>query len=298
MRVRILHIMITTAVLLSSISCRKETSIEHKDGLAGMFTATIDGVGWIAADSTKGATILDGVMNITGISLDNKQISITLNDTLPGVYTLSQVSASLAAYADNDSADNYAYATNQGIDSTQAGGLVTITEIDKVNRTITGTFAFKVYRDIDHHQKTITEGVFYKLPYTGTLPPADNSVDTMRAVIDGVSWKAQSIVASALSLQLVLNGSALNGSQSISLIMPVDVRPGSYAIDPTGLVYIAVYLPTVNTSRLGTSGTLEILENDAGTQRVRGNFNFVAPEPLDQTIQNHITSGYFSVKYN
>jgi hypothetical protein len=290
--------MITAAVLLSSVSCRKETSIEHKDGLAGTFTATIDGVGWIAADSTKGATILEGVMNITGISLDNKQISITLNDTLTGVYTLSQVSASLAAYADNDSADNYAYATNQGIDSSQAGGLVTITEIDKVNRTITGTFAFKVYRDIDHHQKTITEGVFYKLPYASTLPPADNSVDTMRAVIDGVSWKAQSIIATNFSPQLVINGSALNGSQSISLIMPLDVRPGSYAIDPTGLVYIAVYIPSVNISRVGSGGTLEILENDAGTQRVRGNFNFVAPEPLDPTTQNHITSGYFSVKYN
>jgi Family of unknown function (DUF6252) len=300
MRVRIVHIMIATALLLSSVSCRKETSIEHKDGLAGTFTATIDGVGWIAADSTKGATILDGVMNITGISLDDKQISITLNDTIPGVYPLSQVSASLAAYADNDSADSYAYATNQGIDTSQGGGSVTITEIDKVNGTITGTFAFKVYRDIDHHQKTITEGVFYKLPYTSSLPPADNSVDTMRAVINTTLWKAQSIIATNFSPYLVVNGSALNGSQSIGLTMPIDIRPGSYTIDPIGVTYIASYTPSTSNSPwiASTGGTLEILENDAGTQRVRGNFNFATSNPLNQANQATITSGYFSVKYN
>ncbi|HEX9514282.1 MAG TPA: DUF6252 family protein [Puia sp.] len=294
MRIRIIHIMIAAAVILSSVSCRKETSMEHKDGLAGTFTANIDGVGWIAADSTKGASILLGMINISGISMDNKQLSITLNDTMPGVYKLSQVSASLAAYA--DSSNSYAFTTNQGNDTSQAGGLVTVTEIDRVNKTLSGTFAFKVYRDIDKHQKTITEGVFYKLPYVTTLPPA-SGLDSMRAVIDGTSWKAQSIVATALAPQLAITGSALNGSQSIGLLIPLTITPGAYALDYTGLTYIAIYNPTATISLLSSSGTLEILENST-SGRIRGNFQFQASNPLNPAVQNQITSGYFSVKYN
>lgn len=290
--------MIVAAAILTSVSCRKETSIEHKDGLAGTFTATIDGVGWIAADSAKGASILQGMINISGISLDNKQLSITLNDTIPGVYQLSQVTASLAAYADNDSSNAYAFATNEGHDTTQAGGLVTVTEIDRVNKTISGTFSFKVYRDIDNHQKTITEGVFYKLSYTSTLPPANDGVDTMRAVINGVSWGAQSIVATAFSPQLVINGSLLNGSQAIGLIMPFNIAPGDYTFDFFGLTYIGTYIPTATSSRVSSGGTLTILENDPSTQRVRGNFQFPAQDPQTLVITDHITAGYFSVKYN
>lgn len=297
MRRRIIYIMIGAAALLSMASCRKEMSIEHPGGMAGTFTAVIDGTQWIAADSTKGASILQGMINISGISVDNKQLSITLNDTVTGVYQLSQVSASLAAYADNDSSNSYAYTTNEGQDSSQAGGLVTVTEIDKVNHTISGTFSFKVYRDIDNHQKTITAGVFYKLPFATTLPPAGDQ-DTMKAVIDGANWKAASIIAQSLAPQLAINGSALNGSQSISLIMPLDVQPGTYTFDVTGLTYIAIYMPSATISRVSTSGTLNILENDPTTRRVRGNFQFQADEPLNPAIQNLISAGYFSVKYN
>src|SRR5260221_13880354 len=103
MKVRIGHIVIVTTVLFSLASCRKETSIENKAGLGGAFMADIDGVQWVAADSTKGASILQGMINLSGISLDHRQLSITLNGIIPGVYTLNQVSASLGAYADNDS---------------------------------------------------------------------------------------------------------------------------------------------------------------------------------------------------
>jgi len=285
------------AVILASVSCRKETSVENKNGLAGTFTATIDGTSWIAADSTKGASILQGMINISGISTGNKQLSITLNDTIPGVYKLSQVSASLAAYADNDSSNLYAFATNQGNDSTQAGGQVTVTEIDQVNKTITGTFSFKVYRDIDNHQKTITDGVFYKLPYISSLAPA-NAEDTMQAVIDGASWKGQNIISTGIAPQLIISGSALNGSQSIGLILPLDITPGSYTFDFTGLTYIGTYSPTGSISRVSSGGTLTILENNPTTQRVRGNFNFTAQDLQTPGTTDQITAGYFSVKYN
>ena len=285
-------------VSLAFCACHKETSIESPNALNGNFTALINGVQWVAADSTEGASILDGLINITGISADNKQLSITLNDTIPGVYNLNQSTTSLAAYADNDSSGMYAFTTNEGSDTSQAGGTVTVTNIDKVNKTITGVFSFKVYRNVDKHQVLITQGGFYKLSYVSSLPPA-NGTDTMWASIDGTNWSAQSITASAVTTQLAISGSELNGSQAVSLIMPLNIIPGSYSLDYSGGMYIGLYNPTPTTALASSSGTLVILQNNPTTQRISGNFQFQASDPLGLGNPSHqLSNGYFSVQYN
>jgi hypothetical protein len=128
--------------------------------------ATINGVSWEAADSTQSAVVSQGLVTISGISGNGQEISITLNDTVVGLYVLNQTSASLAIYANLDSVGGYAYSTNQGSDTSQAGGTVNVISIDPVNRTISGIFDFKVYRNSDGTQKDITAGVFYNIPYT------------------------------------------------------------------------------------------------------------------------------------
>ena len=215
MRTRFIHI-VAVILLIPFFSCRKEVSVEKPGGFSGNFTAQTDGAEWIAADSTEGATILQGLINITGISVDNKELSITLNDTIPGIYQLDQRTISFGSYQDIDSSNIYSYATNEGSDTTQGGGQVTVTEIDRVNKTISGTFSFKVFRDVDGKQRKITQGVFYKLSYVSSLPTA-NGTDTLTATIDGNQWSAASIEGVALSSQLVLTGSLLNGNQTISL---------------------------------------------------------------------------------
>ena len=147
------------------VSCRKETSIENGKGLATDMVATIDGVSWEAADSTQTAVISNGLVTISGISPDGQEISITLNNTAIGAYGLNQTSPSLAIYANLDSVGSYAYSTNQGSDTSQAGGTVNVTALDEVNRTISGIFSFKTYRNSDGSQKNITAGVFYNIPY-------------------------------------------------------------------------------------------------------------------------------------
>lgn len=296
MRKGLLHTALIVAIL-SLFACRKETSIESKTPLAGDFRADINGVQWLAADSARGATILSGLINITGISNDHKQLSITLTDTVTGVYTLDQASSSIGAYADIDSSDFYAFSTNQGSDTTQAGGQVTVTEIDPVHKTITGTFSFKVYRELDGHQKVITSGVFYKLPYSNTLPSAQGS-DTLTARIDGSDWAAKSISAESVTGQLAISGSLLDGSQSVSLVMPSNVTPGTYPLDFTALTYVGLYSPSARSILASTTGTLVILENNTATQRIKGNFTFTAADPLGQaTTQHKLTNGYFSVSY-
>ena len=128
-------------------------------------TATIDGVPWQASDSTESAIASQGFVTISGVSADGQEISITLSDTVVGLYVLNQTSTSLAIYANLNIVGGYAYSTNQGIDTTQAGGTVNVISIDPVNRTISGIFDFKVYRNSDGTEKDITSGVFYNIPY-------------------------------------------------------------------------------------------------------------------------------------
>jgi hypothetical protein len=292
-------------LLLSTVwSCRKEMSTENPNGVnpgttAGSFTAQIDGVTWTAADSAKGASVLAGQINLIGVSTDNQQMSITLNDTVPGVYTLNQTSVSLAAFASNDSSNQYAFTSDQGSDTSQAGGIVTVTEIDKTNQTISGTFSFKLYRDIDGHQKTVKNGIFSKLPYASSLPPA-NTGDTITASIDGVAWSGESIVAASFSGQITINGSNLNASQAVGLVMPQNVTPGaSYTLDYTGFTHFGLYYPLPTVGLASSSGTLTILENNSVTHRIRGNFSFKAVNPQKPTDLTHqLTNGYFSVQYN
>jgi hypothetical protein len=159
------YIMPGLTAALSLAACHKYTSIGNSNGLPADMVATINGVSWAAADSTQSAVVSQGLVTISGISTDGQEISITLNDTVLGLYVLNQTSASLAVYANLDSVGSYAYSTNQGSDTAQAGGTVNVTGINTAARTISGIFSFKVYRNSDGSQKDITAGVFYNIPY-------------------------------------------------------------------------------------------------------------------------------------
>jgi len=298
---RFFHI-IFALVMLALFSCRKETSMERSGSTDGMFMADVSGSQWIAADSLKSAAVLGGFINLIGISDDHRQLNIILNDTIPGTYVLDQGSTSVAFFGYTDSSNSYMYSTNQSSDSTQAGGTVTVTEIDLVNHTISGTFSFNVYRGIDGNQLRFTDGVFRKLPYTSSLPPASGT-DTLKAVIDGGNWSAQSIEAANISNQLVISGSNLSGTQSLGLNMPADIVPGQYMLDfiKTSYTYFAVYLPSPNVGLASVDGTLEILENDVTNKRIRGNFTFNAVDPTDPqgliTPPRQVSNGFFAVTY-
>jgi hypothetical protein len=163
MRIRYMTLLLSA---LGLASCQKETSIEHSTRLAADMVATIGGTAWQAAQGSPSAIFSHGLATISGISADGQEISITLDDTIPGLYTLDQTSGSLAIYADLDSVGGYAFSTNQGADTSQAGGTVDVLSVDPAQKIISGIFSFKLYRDADSSQRVITAGVFYDIPYT------------------------------------------------------------------------------------------------------------------------------------
>ena len=294
---------ICTLVLLSAwglSSCKKETSIENGNSVGGNFVARIDGTPWAAATNAEQVTMVQGLINITGVSSDNREISMTLTDTVEGQYILNQQTTSLAAYMNIDSSDLYAFSTNQGSNSSQAGGVVTVTQIDRVNRTMTGTFSFVVYRSIDGRQHTITSGIFNKLPYSTRLP-ASAPGDTLQAVIDGSAWTAVSIQASVNAGELSIEGSVSDGSKSIGLLLPFGVAAGTYPLDGSNPQFVGVYSALANTTNFGfvsSNGTITVLSNDTAAKRIRGTFQFTATSPtVGNTGTHSIASGMFSVYY-
>jgi len=286
------------AVLLGMVSCKKETSVENGNTTSGNFTAKIDGVQWSASGTKEGASILGGVITITGISADNKQINITITDSVAGSYVLSQSTTSFGAFADIDSSGLYAFSTDQGKDSSQGGGTVIITDIDPVAKTISGTFSFNVYRDLDGREKSITDGVFTKIPYVTTLPPTSNT-DTLKASIDNKAWAATHIEATVTQGQLTIVGASADGTQSIGILMPSATAAGTFQLDGSVPGYLGAYTLLSGSSTnpfVSTKGT--VTENNTVTLRIKGSFTFTASDPGNPAGASHsITSGMFSVYY-
>lgn len=282
-------------------SCKKETSIETGSNVSGNFTAVINGIPWAAAQGQEQATVTQGLINITGISVNSQEISISIVDSGTGVYVLNGQSPSLAAYDNLDSANLGAFTTSQSSDTAKSGGTVTITNIDPVHQTVTGTFSFNVYRSVDGQERTITSGVFNQIPYTSSLP-AGSPTDTVTAAIDGGDWAGQSTQASVLDGTLTIVGALSNGSQSIALIFPAGAAAGTYSLTANGVIpsYIAVYdvvANGINSADPGTSGSITILANNTSTQRMSGTFQFITTDPNVANSNHSITNGYFSVYY-
>jgi len=286
--------------IIGLVACKKDTSYETGNPggnvVSGSFHAKIDGTQW-NADSIQSATVIAGLINITGISHDNQMITINVIGQAPGTYALTQQSSSYAAYnlLSNGTVTN-SYSTQGSSDPAQSGGSISFSSIDTIKKTISGTFYFNGFSTSDNTKKVITEGVFTDIHYSSTLPPA-KLTDTFKVDVNDTVFVSQSILASLTAGQLVIAGSTLDGSKSVGLYMPGNITPGDYTLDAFGGTYIGQYSPNPNTLMVSKGiGTLTILENDAVARRIKGNFFFTAAD-IPDTMTAAISNGYFSVGY-
>ncbi len=278
-------------------SCRKEYSVENRNGQPADFTAQVNGITWDAADNTQFASIARGTITIVGTSSDGRQLPLSLNATIIGTYALNQQSTSVATFSNVDSAAMYNYATNEGSDTSQAGGTVNVISIDPVGKTISGIFSFKAYRQLDGDRKVFTSGIFYNIPYSDTLP-VSSKLDTLLASIDSVAWPGVGITVQSLGGELAISGAEADSSNAITLLLPVTSQPGSYSLANIALDNCQGILnPTPSPSLASTSGNLVVVENDIAHSRLRGNFQFMASDPLGSGVTYTISNGYFSVYY-
>ena len=295
-----LRVALATIVCIFLISCQKETSTETPppqgpNANGGYLRMKVNGVLW-EADLFSGASIMNGLLNVSGVGKDKKTFTMTLLDDVARPYTLDIPSTDGAAVLiDSTETNPLAYATNQGSTPAQAGGTAIVTKIDTDKKTVSGTFQFRMFREMDGKQVIISEGVFENLPYTTTLPPASGT-DTLSVKVDGTVWKPESIFGAVAQNSVAIVGNNLAGNRTVGLVMPLNITPGTYDLDFLGATYIGQYNPTASTYLASESGKLTILEHNTMTKRIRGNFNFIAKDLLGGASAT-LTEGYFSIKY-
>ena len=293
--------LLLAAFLFSIISCSKEISSEvgNKTGNKGDFYSTIDSKLW-NADSVQLILIGSNGVAINGLSKTGEEISMVLPGLKKGVYTLNAQSASYALDANIIGTVTKVYISNFGA----AGGAVTISSIDSVNKLVSGSFELTLINPADNTKKTITKGVFNSIHYTIDLSvvftaPTLISTDTLTALIDGVPFKGNIVetLKDTANQQLTIAGITYIGSQDIALIMPINITAGTYDLDFSNGNYVGIFNPnSIDIYYSIHNGKLTITSNNTLTRRIKGTFNFTAST---QTSGKSfvITQGYFSVKY-
>jgi hypothetical protein len=222
-------------------------------------------------------------------------------------YILNKQTLNTAIYY-NDSTYVQYFTTNPFSPSFTGGGEVNISEIDKTSQTITGTFHYEMLADSMSVERSVTDGVFSRLPYITTLPLA-KITDIFYADVDGVAYHPESISVGIVTGRFFIHASDVNNSKSLELHIDRYLPPlrafANFLIGPdhpdterfdNGLNW-AVYNENSNSSYVDrTNGQVDVLEFDPVQKRLRGNFNFDASSSTgNKTVK--ITGGYFSVGY-
>jgi hypothetical protein len=291
-------------LLLCFASCQKEiTGTPPETPTAtGSFTAKIDGVPWVAdkfayVQFSPAAFGIPDLITITGIGFDKKLIVLSLVDSGAHAYSFTEGGLNGGAYQDSSLPNVFVFASNQAPD--EPNGNVRITNIDTAKKTVSGTFQFIAYREMDGLQRNITEGVFTDIPYNrGTGIPPASTKDTFTVKIDDALFTPYSITGLqvALTNSITVQASTQGLAKTVGLSFPTDIVAGNYTLDVFGATHSALYLNGA-TSLASLSGTLQILEHNKASKRVRGNFAFKAEAMGGNATPAELTEGYFSVVY-
>jgi hypothetical protein len=123
------------------------------------FEASVDGKEWVA--QSYNATIQNSQLSISG----NNQlgtISMVIDSININSFELRSWTDDFAVFQ-----DTILYSTkNDGIGSIAylSAGKIDINEINYVDNSVSGHFYFECYDNSGLHVKTVSEGVFYKVP--------------------------------------------------------------------------------------------------------------------------------------
>lgn len=240
------------------------------------------------------ATIGKGLISIGGIKGNNGQmVSIVLDGTTEGTY---EGAKALIDY--NPGNSDYSYFNidpNTGEDT----GLVTITKIDKVNKTVSGTFNFIGWwsnEELNLPSIAFTNGSFQNIPYVDSI---DTGEEFFKATVDGSAHSyAGADLAVAVSEGTVnyISINAIGANHKFVLSFPDTVTPGTYTF-ATGASSTkrASFTDAEDNDFNVTGGTLTITSNTGGW--VKGTFSFPVTNEAGETIHT-VSAGSFNVEWD
>lgn len=309
-------VIVLLGVLGLLVSCQKELSEENGQlptnpppgtGTLSNFRATINGQPWEA--SLRSASRGNRIITLSGTSASLQTLAITLGDSGVHTYRLApNATNNFALFTDAALSNPAPFLTNPFVITNpafptvgSAGGTVSITAIDTVNRWMTGTFSFNALRATDGQTRTVTNGVFTQLPYSvtggggGVPPPANN--DTLYGDVNGTRFTPANIVAAAVpgSGTIAINGSDIATGRSFTITVPENITPGIYLMNASGI--LVAYSASITQLYTATLGTLTISSHNTTTKRIRGTFNFTGTLLTGGTGTVLVTNGFMAVSY-
>jgi hypothetical protein len=283
-----------SATLMSVLftSCSDDDSNKSPVAPAGNIIATVDGAAWEAS----GVAIIGNNSISVGGQSGGKTVQVTVyKDDVVGTYEVKGLGAlttftpeAMVAY---EASGSLASASIY-FDNSVAVGSVTITEIDEVDKTVSGTFHSKVKSFTDETTNEITAGSFTKIPYTTEV-----TTSTMSAKIDGVQFNSHVVVSARSMGTIVLNGQTLGAQQIITISVPETIAVGTYALGELGLSDQYTTYTANGKTYASVSGTVKITVHNKTTKHIEGLFNFTA-EPFGFEGSNvSATEGAVSLNY-
>jgi hypothetical protein len=257
----------------------------------GLFKVDIDGTTYTA--STTLVYITGGTIQLTAVRASGDNFAFLLDGTTTGTYNAID---NLFAYT--QAGQEYGWWGFNPDNEAQNVGSVTITEIDTVNHTISGTFSYTGYwsdttDDTPPGPKQFTNGVFTDLPYTTDSP----TNDTFFAKVNGVDFNQNDLLAIETeinSFEVISVGAENAAGAGITVSVSSSFGPGTHAITGdllTDGVQIYYTAPDGGEND-ATSGSVTVTEKTA--DRIKGTFS---GNVTIGTTTYSITAGSFDVAY-
>lgn len=258
----------------------------------GLFEADVEGVGHFSTTNTV-VFITANTITITAARPQGDNFAFMLDGTTTGTYAGNDED-NLIGY-NSTIVEQDTYMSFNFDNPSENTGSVIITEIDAVNHTISGTFAFKGYsEDLSGNpvSKQITNGIFTDLPYTGASPTGD----TFFAKVNGTEFVEADLLGGTVSVgaqEFIFVSAANAPDDSITVNMLSTLGVGSYPVtSPTGNVQINFTPAGDDFGTSATSGTVTITEKTA--TRIKGTFSTTITVGATAYV---ISEGAFDVEY-
>ena len=261
---------------------------------SGVFKVDFGGQTWVA-NSTE-ALMYTNSIQIAGLKTSNGQtFGFALNGNTVGTYDST---SNLIAYDANNNSNGDVYWAVNPTNPSVSAGTVTITNIDTVNKKISGTFSFTGYwSDLSVSNIppiSFTNGVFTNIPYTiGTTTPTD----FFSAKVDGTEFiedqiDVTEVTGSGYPPSYSIVGSKTN-NDTVGLRFSKTLGVGNYNFNGPFNLDLASTCKFNNLLYTSDTGALTITEKTA--TRIKGTFSLTVSNFTTSQTKT-ITQGSFDVE--
>ncbi|KGO91902.1 DUF6252 family protein [Flavobacterium subsaxonicum] len=297
-RTKLLSAFLVLFTAIGFISCDVEPidpvllDYEAPEVLPASFKVDFSGQTYTA--TTTEAVIADGLIAIGGIRGTNGE---TVGFSVVGTTTGTYSGANLIMSYEPSAISEYTY-NNFNPANEETSGTVTISSIDTVNHTISGTFSFTGWwGDAEANLPSVafTNGVFTNLPYTTSATPTPGEDDEyFKATIDGTAKDYSIISGLTAGTTLNLTGTDAATMSFMNIMVDTDITPGIYTMAESPFDGPTASYQVGEIGYFTTTGTITIISNENGF--IKGTFSFNGAD-IDGINTIVVTAGSFNVGY-